>query len=310
MTLTLNSSQTSGGLKIVSGPDVYDRQNIATDTSQNDYGWIGAGGTPVTYAVNITSFPAPAFSGFQAQIFLVPNSSGSVAPDYDDPSMVMLDIRANSDGTASAWFRYKINAPMSNDFVYGDGTLGEVDCATGALGTWSMTFLNDTAVTLTAPSGATTQLSFPDATAAHAAFAGKVMAYFGNQPNDASQIGQTTTFERISIQGTPRGQPIDETFPGPDLNVHPQSVSWSWLKLAAAPSGISIPTTGSEGLAVSWTLPDDGYTLQFSPTLAPGAWISFGSQNIVAGSGLKTAFIPKSALPNFKGGYFRLIKSP
>ncbi len=240
----------------------------------------------------------------------MPNSTGSVSPDYDEPSMAMLDIRSNGDGTASAWFRYKINDPMSNDFVYGDGTLGEVDSATGPLGTWSMSFLNDSAITLTAPDGTAAHMAFPDAAAAKTAFGGKVTAYFGNQANDASELGQATVFSRINIQGTPRAQAIDESFPGSDLNQHPQPVSWAWQKLAASPPGITILNTSSQGLTVSWTLPDDGFVLQFSPTLRPAAWTSPTLQNVTSQSGVKKGFIPKASLPNFNGGYFRLFKAP
>jgi hypothetical protein len=313
LSLVVNSSAgggSTGGLQIRSGPEVFDRQDIATDTAQNDYGWIGAGATPVSYSVTISKFPVTDTDAFQAQIFLVPNSTGSVAPDFDESSIVMLDIRANSNGTASAWLRYKINDPMSNDFVYGDGTLGEADSSTGPLGTWTLTFLNDTAITVTAPDGSSAHLAFPNPAAAKTAFAGKVTACFGNQANDVLQVGQVTIFSRISIQGTPRAQAMDETFPGSDLNQHPQPVSWSWVRLAASPSGISVLNNASEGLTVSWTLPDDGFVLQFSPTLGPAAWITPTLQNVASEGGSKKAFLPIASLPNFNGGYFRLFKKP
>src|SRR5262249_41548145 len=158
--------------------------------------------------------------------------------------------------------------PMSNDFVYGDGTLGQVDCSTGPLGTWSLSFVNDINIKLTAPDGTSATFAFPDASTVRSAFGGQIQAYFGNQANDPSQVGQAPTFSRVSILGAPRAQSLDESFPGPDLNQPPQSVSWSWLKLAASPAGISVLTTpSSSGLGLTWTLPDDGFTLQFSPNL-------------------------------------------
>jgi len=305
--LVVGPTVASSGLRIVSGPGLYDRQNIATDTTTKDYGWVGSAG-PVTYSLTISDFPPQGYLGFQAHMFLVPNSTGLTAPDYDEPSVVMLDIQTHADGSASAWLRFKINRPADNSFLYAAGTLGQVNCATGPLGTWSASFANDTAITLTAPNGSTTQLSFPDPAAIQPAFGGKVTVYFGNQANDASQVGQVTTFGRIQISGTPRGAAIDETFPGPDLNQHPASVSWQWVKLPAAPAGISIAATG--GLMLSWGLPDTGYTLNSSPSLSAPAWTQVSLANAVVVGSSKTLFIPNWALPNQTSGFFRFVKVP
>jgi hypothetical protein len=308
-TLTLKSASASSGLKIVSGPGLYDRQNIATDTTTNDYGWIGAvGPAAVTYAITIADFPPQAYRGFQAHIFLVPNSTGSTAPDYAEPSVVMLDIQAQADGTATAWLRYKLNTPNDNSFIYGAGTIGQVDCTSGPLGTWSLSLTSNTSAKLTAPDGNSTLSNFPDPTAIQQAFGGKVTVYFGNQANDLSQVGQSTTYSRIQISGTPRAQLIDETFPGPNLNDHPANVAWHWDTVAASPAGISLPTNAG-GLALVWTLPDTGYALQFSPSLSPAVWSDPGFTNIISQGASKMVFIPKSALPNATR-FFRMIKKP
>lgn len=297
----------SSGVRMVSGPGQYDRQNIALDTTANDYGWIGAGANPVTYSVTITEFPGIEHSGFQAHIFLVPNSSGSVAPDYTEPNVVMLDIQAQPDGSANGWLRYKINEPNGNSFLYGAGTLGRVTSATGAKGIWSMTLLNDTTILLNAPDGGTRTLTFPDANAIGAAFSGKVTAYFGNQPNQLSQAGQSTTFSRIQISGAPRGQPVEETFPGPALNDHPAGVTWRWLKLGASPDGIAL--VASEVLELSWPLPADGYALQWSPNLLPASWTELSAGAITTGANSKTAQVPLNALPAPTMAFFRLNKA-
>ena len=305
--LTLKSEPAYGLLKIVSGPGPYDRQNIATDTTANDYGWIGGGATPVTYSLTIADFPGPAYSGFQAHVFLVPNATGSTAPDYDNPTVIMLDIQGHANGTATAWFRHKVNEPGNNAFLYGAGTLGQLDCPTGATGSWSLTFINNTNVTLTAPNGATLPLTLPNAASIQSAFGAPLTAYFGNQPNTISQVGQSTTFSRIQISGAPRALTLDETFPGPALNQHPTAVSWQWLTLAAAPAGISLPFSNN-GLALSWTLPDTGYGLQFAPSLSPAAWAALTLPNISTQANSKTVHVTRSALPNSSRGFFRLIK--
>ena len=305
--LTLARGPGQTGLRIISGPTQYDRQNIATDPATGDYGWIGAQATPVTYALTLSDFPTQAYLGFQAHIFLVPNSTGSIAPDYEAPHVVMLDIQTHPDGTASAWFRYKVNEAGGNAFLYGAGTLGRMDCPTGPLGTWSMTFLNDINITLTAPNGATLALAFPDAATIQNAFGGSVAAYFGNQPNDVSQIGQSTTFSRVRISGAPKAQAIDETFPGPDLNQHPAPVSWQWLKLAASPAGISV-VVGAPGFLLHWTPPDGGYTPQFTPGLSPAAWVDLVLPDIVTQGNSNTVNVARAALPGATSGFLRLIK--
>ncbi|HZR21038.1 MAG TPA: IPT/TIG domain-containing protein [Verrucomicrobiae bacterium] len=306
-TLAIKPAVASSGLRIVSGPGLYDRQNIATDTTANDYGWVGSA-APVSYSLTISDFPAQGYLGFQAHMFLVPNSTGLTDPDYDEPTVVMLDIQSHADGSASAWLRYKIGQPADNSFLYADGTLGQVNCTTGPLGTWTVTFTSDTAISLNAPDGTTTQLSFPDAAAAKAAFGAKVTAYFGNQANDASQVGQSTTFSRIKISGTPGAAAIDETFPGPDLNQHPTGVSWQWVKPAAAPAGISIASTA--GLLLSWGLPDTGYILRSSPSLAAPAWSQVDLSNAVILGSSRQLFIPNWSLPGQTSAFFRLVKLP
>ncbi len=307
--ITLASESGYAGLKMVSGPSQYDRQNIATDTTSNDYGWIGGGATPVTYTMRISAFPSPTYSGFQAHVFLVPNAAGAIAPDYDSASVVMLDIQGQADGSATAWFRYKINEAGGNNFLYGAGTLGHLDCPGGVVGAWSMSFLNDTAITLAAPNGTTLPLSFPGAASAiQAAFGGTVTAYFGNQPNTAAQIGQYSIFSRIQILGAPRAQPVDETFPGPELNQHPVSVSWLWTRPAAAPAGITIHES-TDLLALSWSLPDTGFVLQFNPGLTVNGWSDLSLPNVVTQPASKIVRIARAALPSAVSGFFRMINS-
>jgi len=55
------------------------------------------------------------------------------------------------------------------------------------LGTWALTFNNNTNVTLTAPDGTTKSLTIPDADAAN--FQGNLIAYFGVRPANEKRIG-------------------------------------------------------------------------------------------------------------------------
>jgi hypothetical protein len=135
-----------------------------------------------------------------------------------------------------------------------------------------------------------------------------VTAYFGNQANDVSQIGQATLFSRIQISATPRAPPVDETFPGPDLNQHPVSVNWQWTRLAAAPSGISV--FHSPGLALRWSLPDIGFVVQFSPSLSPSAWGALSLPGVTTEGNSKVVRLPTASMPNAARGFFRMLRSP
>ncbi|MBP7951798.1 MAG: hypothetical protein KA004_19305 [Verrucomicrobiales bacterium] len=307
VTLTLEPDVAGVGLRIVAGPNQYDRQNIATVNTTYDYGWIGGGATPVEYALTFAEFPASAFSGFQSHVFLVPNASGSTAPDYEDPSVVMLDLRRNPDGTGLAALRYKINQPADNAFLYGAGTLGYVSSASGTQGTWTLRFVNNTSITVISPAGNSQAFSFPDGPVAVNAFGGNVTAYFGNQANAPGQVGQATVFGRIQISGTPRAPPVDEMFPGPGLNDHPQPVTWQWVVRAVDPNQISIPVA-ADGLVLSWTLPDTGFVLQFTPGLAPSDWHNLNLPNVTSDGTRKTARVSRQTLPNPNRGFFRMFR--
>ena len=84
-------------------------------------------------------------------------------------------------------------------------------------------------------------------------------------------------------------------------------MNWQWIKLAASPSGLSIPVS-TDGLRLSWTLPDAGFTLQFNPGLAPAAWTDLSLPNILTLDSSKMAHVTRLALPNAAGGFFRMMK--
>ena len=312
-TLRLAPNDGHRGLEIVaSASDQYARQNIATDmTSGNDYGWVGKGSSPVTYALTLTNFPGLLMSGFQVHVFLTPTYGTESAPDWNQPNLVFLQIQQATNGIASATFRYKTNLPNGNNMLFNAqatngpvGALAVLDCTNGPLGTWSMTFVNDTNITLRGPDGSSTNFSLPAAAAALFGTA-PVRAYFGNQPNSSAARGQFTTFSRVQISGV--AAPIDDTFPGPSLNQDPATVSWQWQTPAADPSGIFV-ASGQDVYWLNWTLPDFGYTLQSSSNLLAGSWTNVVLTNVVTLATQRAGLVPRSLLPADKAGFFRMMK--
>jgi hypothetical protein len=312
-TLTLNPNRDHKGLKLVdSASGQYPRQNVATDMATgNDYGWIGKGATPVSYKLTIADYPPAADSAFQAHIFLTPTYGTENSPDWDQPDVIFVQISQSTAGVATATFRYKTNQPGDNKMMYNAnpangpvGVLATLASATGPLGTWTLSFMNDTNITLNAPDGSTTNFNM---TADAAALFGTapVRAYFGNQPNDTSYRGVFTTFSRVQISGV--AMPIDDSFPGPGINQDPSVVTWQWVVQADDPNGVWV-SSGLNPYAVNWTIPDFGFSVQVSPNLKTNSWTSLTGTNLLNLGSIKSIEIPPAELPAGPTAYIRMIK--
>lgn len=289
----------------------YQRQNLRTlaaDTDGNprSYGWLGRSG-PVTYSFTVKEFPDGAHSGFQAHVFLVPEAGmpygpGDTSIDWNAPQTIFLQLANNDDGSATARFMYKTNMPSGNSMFWNDnpdngqvGTLASVS-ATSAVGTWSLTFRNDTDVTLTAPGGSSTNFVFPSASAE--LFAEPLYAYFGIQPNNPGNIGQAATFSNISITGVET--PLDDSFTGEALEAN------NWQVTAADAPGIGVvPATAKYWLA--WDAPATGFVVQSAAQVNTG-WTDAGLANVVQVGAEKMVILPADKMPSAGAGYFRLAK--
>jgi hypothetical protein len=188
---------------------------------------------------------------------------------------------------------------------YGSGALASLICSNGPLGTWSMTFLNDTNVTLVAPDGGHTNFFLPDAATIQTLFANPLTAYFGNQQNGPGNAGQSSTYSRVKITGVTLSPEIDETFPGPVLNPDPGNAKWRVVCDVPSDVFLMLP---EDKYWVRWTVPDTGFSLQSCATLVGGSWADPGLTNIVITSTEKRMLIPASSLPAGSAGFFRLAR--
>ena len=139
----------------------------------------------------------------------MPNGGNDTSVDYTAATVLALDIRDQPGRFAVAAFRYKTNHAYANASDYQPATLV---CSNGVLGTWSMTFLNDTNVTVTAPNGAITNFSFPAAAAME--FYNPLSAYFGNQQNGAGNAGKASTYSRVRVRGSQYRRRLTRPLPG------------------------------------------------------------------------------------------------
>ncbi|MHB8522597.1 MAG: hypothetical protein ACYDH9_17810 [Limisphaerales bacterium] len=299
------------GLQLVASAvgQTYQRQSISTlsaDTNGNPtaYSWIGAA-NPVTYSVTVAGYPATNYSGFQTHIFLVPMASlptWESSPDWNEANIIFLQIGNNADGSAYATFRYKTNSANGNTMLFNAeptngpvGTLASIG-SPSPLGTWSITFQSNTNVTLTAPSGASTNFVMPAESAA--LFADPLVAVFGAQPNSDANIGQTVVLSRIQITGTTSA--IDEKFTEPALDIG------TWQIVAQDAAGV-IQAPPDSAYWVKWTLPANGFTVEVKTNLVAGSWVDAGFTNVVQVGTHRSVLVAKPSLPG-TDGFYRLVK--
>lgn len=294
------------GLNFIPSSGQYERQNIGTVNSSG-MSWIGAPET-VTYSVTIDQYPGAAHSGFQTHLFLVAGAPGiGSSPDYSQPDVVFFDIQSVAGGTAAAAFRYKINEPNGNSFLYGAGTLG-LTANPVPVGTWQLTFDHDTNATVTAPGGAIGTFTLPPSAAAH--FADPLTLYLGAQANAAGNVGQTVVVSRFRLTRGATTVLDDDFLADEDLNTA------TWQIAAGTPAGVQL-VGASAAFWLDWTTPDSGFVLQSTSDVAdPNSWLPIGWTATQMGS-LKRILVNtfnanpdpnKNYEPNPTQSFFRMLK--
>src|SRR6185503_7040513 len=257
-TMTVRSAKP--GLNFVgSAAGQYDRQSIYSPTAITS--WVG-GFDDVTFSMTIDDAPGQANPNFQAHMFILGGgpSSDSI-PDWTQPNVIFIQILSNPNGSASAYFRVKVNEAGNNTQFWAPNAPAVT--APSMRGTWSVSFFPNTDVILTAPNGATNSFSIPIETAL--AFMNSLTAYFGIMPNSPANIGQSLTLGHVLVSSA--GSPIlEDDFAGPNLDTA------KWLVSAADPAGVKLLTPATAGFWVSWTLPDTGFALQSTPSFSPRNW--------------------------------------
>jgi hypothetical protein len=295
------------GLSIfASSSGQYDRQNIQTVEATQSF--VGAS-SPVTYSFTIADYPGAETPGFQTHLFLVPGEGlTDNTPDWNQPNVIFLDIQNNAAGGANATFRYKTNSPAGNSMIYNSnpdngpvGALASIGSDT-IIGTWSLTFTNDTSVTITTPSGTSTNFAFPAESAA--LFANPLHVYLGVQPNQLANRGLGARFTSFQTVGT--ANPINETFAGVVPEENPEAAPnldpLVWRRAAVDAAGI-ILTPPNATYIVEWTVPAIGFKLQRAETLTNPEWVDVTTPTTQVGSRVRAAITSTGTQ-----GYYRLVK--
>lgn len=290
----------------------YNRYQVETATSTG-YSFANHPTGTVTYSWDLKSFPTNSPNGYQQHFFIVNgNPAGrpglyDQAADWNLANCIFITVQQDSNGFAFMNFRYKTNEPGGNAMIYNTATnnwpiepVGYLPTSNySALGTWSVSFNNQTNVTLTAPHGQTTNFVLDPASAA--LFADPVTPILGAQPNDTFVVGESVIYNSFSVTGNDR--------PLTDIFTNDSQLSTNWTILANDPNGVVlVPPNAVYWLP--WTLPDTGFSLQTNSNLAISSnWdeVAFLSQ-VQNSPTNRAALLGVNAQPSPNQGFFRLHK--
>jgi len=312
------------GLNLLSSPangNEFQRTSILYNNNTG-VGWLGAA-APVTYSLTITNFPSGVYTNYQAHIFVTTGNtppSFDTAPDYSQTNVIFFDVHQNPDGTAAAYFRYKVNEEQANSNMFGAefvgtasaGTLARLGAAT-VLGTWSFTFNQDTNVTVSGPGGVSTNITMRPAAVAN--FAEPLNVLFGGQPNRQSEgaplanIGQDVVLASVGITNGPTTVAYDNFMADTVFDTS------TWVVRSGDPNMVQLVTPDA-ALWLKWTLPDTGFGLQTTTNVTnPNSWKTLTGpdaggatlQNYTS-TGARYSLIPSSAIGGTTQNYFRLLQ--
>jgi hypothetical protein len=299
---TLSILRAVQGLNLFAGSGKGLNNRESLETTGNDYSWVGASG-PVSYSFTITNYSVGSADQFQNHIFLDPNPGAGSAPDYGDPNVIFLDLESTATGGAQWVFRYKTNEPNGNTMVYGSGTLASIQSPT-ALGTWTVTFNEDTNVTMTTPEGTSTNFNIPDSTGATTAlFANGVVIYYGVQANNAAAVSDHIVASDFSVTGLGSAD-FNDNFVTDAGTLN----TGIWEVNAAFSSSVQLVGPG-DPFYVEWSTPAIGYSLDSTTNLSTNSTWSPTTSNPAFVAGIFDAqLISTNDLPPGKSAFFAVVQ--
>jgi hypothetical protein len=290
----------------------YNRQDLRTDMSGTaNVTWFNHPGA--TYSWTISSFPDTSHPDFLAGLNLMPELTNCSDPDWTGTNDIWVPLENNPDGTVTAGIAYKTNQSVGNSQLFAPPTQlinyqNETAGLTvpSAIGTWTLTFNNNTSITLTAPNGASTNVVIPDYVAA--LYNGYVAAYLYTSPQNAANIGQYATFSAFKITGV--GTPVNEdltsgALSSPFLQTVSQNYFYTGNYTNHPPDQVFATKTNVYWL--HWTLPDPGFSPVSSTALQNAPWGNV-NENIFQNGSEHWVLLSKSDLPAVNTGFFALLK--
>jgi len=295
----------------------FNQEGIGTvDSSQS---WIGSTpANPTTYKINIASFPPTPNTALHMQFVQTAVVNPFVV--FGNANAMDWRIRRDASGFFSQNVSWKTNSP-NNGGLPNVAVANVTNTSTTGVGTWTLTFTNDTDGTLTAPDGSTNSFSLPPDMVA--LFANPVELCIGTTPGSPAGYGEFFDINRITI--TNSVQVDDDDFTLDDtLNTGLWSPAFSLDSASANNAGSVFQVSTNTPLWLNWTIPDDLFQLATAPNLT-NQWFSlmyYGSLTGVSntiptkmGTTLKWTLVNGGALPTTdttvggpvsRTGFFRL----
>lgn len=308
---TMGLEEAKSGLNfIAAGTGQYDRQNIRTLSPE--YSWLGKGNSPVSYSFTVSSYPGSNHPNFEIHTYLIPVpydpaiGNGTIgtgsSPDWDQTNCIFMELQNKADGSATFTFRWKTNSIPDGNATYYSSPLAILTETNGPLGTWALSFLHNTNVTLTSPSGGITNFEFSaDKLAGYVDQSGTALPlyyYIGAKPQDPGNVGLSAQVSRVKVQGA--GTLIDEDFLNqPSLNTN----VWEFAQNNAG----AVLVVPANSIWVNWTLPDAGFVLQTNSVATGNGWKENGLATLQMAAARKMLISP-SGRPGIGQGFFRLLK--
>jgi hypothetical protein len=293
----------------------YNRQDIETSpTGSANLTWYGH--TPVTYSWKIASWPSGA-AGWTASFNLTPDPQASQIysdPDWTATNDLWISIVANADGTVTAGIAYKTNEPAGNTQLFNPPTQivpGTVETngltVPSAVGTWTLTFSDNTDMTLTAPNGSSTNASLPANVAA--LYNGYVGAFLNSSGENTANIGKYMTYSAYNITGV--ATPVNENLTSgalsaPFLQLISQNYYYTGNYTTNPPDQQFV--TGADAYWLHWTLPDAGFSPIVSTALGnPTNWNDLVDTNTFTSGGQRYTLLTKAGTTS-PAQYYALIQ--
>ena len=281
------------------------------------FGWYGSAHFPVSYSFTIADYPN--LPNYAAQVFWIPNNAmmwgvNDTSIDWNMTNGMVLSISANSTNPPTGW---GVSLSTKTNLAGANPNLTITNYAYGhlPLGTWTVTFNNNTDFTITAPDSSVVSASLPPDVAnlvsGNASGSTAMTPYFGIQNNNLIGIGHPAVFNNITINnvitnGT-LGALVDNFNTGSlDAN--------KWVKLTDNQADITV-NSGNLAWYLAWNMPNDvGYGPLQAASSISGPWPDFSPSSgwIVVNGTNRTATITTTDLQSKLGetdvAFFRLVK--
>ncbi len=306
----------SGFNAIATTPGVNGQYNRTQLCTVGSTGYTFFGQTSATYSWNIKSFPTLTGGNFQQHFFLIGGIPGQFdqAADYNLADVFWITVQQSDTGVATANFRLKTNEASGNAMLFNTNSptdvvnnpngwpvepIAALNDANGAVGTWTVNVAGGTSITITSPTGLTTNFSITPAQAA--LFADPVSMLLGGQPNNPNGAGKAVVYSSFSASGV--GSPFTDNFLAEsafNTNI--------WRLNESSDTNGTYLVPGNAAFWVPWSIPDVGYSLQDKASLSTvGGW-TLPSVPIIRNNGHDQALLTTAQLPSAGQGYFELVQ--